>query len=267
MPKVERPDGTQVHFETSGEGPPLLLLAGFMSDGASWGPILPLLQDKFTLVRPDNRSCGQTTPWNAPCSPRLWAEDALAVLDVLGLERSHVVGHSLGGIIGWQFAHMASERTQSLLIAGTALRVFPRNTSLWRSFVDVRRSDADPATWLRLLFPWLFHADFFENPDLVEKTIAASLAYRHGQSCDAMEHQLSSLQGENDPTPFAAPPDVPLRALLAEEDLLIPAGPARETLSGVDTRIFPNAAHSMHWDRPHAFAEEILSFIEEVTDA
>ena len=267
MPKLERPGGVSLHYEVSGEGPPLLLIAGFMSDSASWAPLLPLLEPHFTLIRPDNRSCGQTTPWDAPCSPALWADDALAVMDHEGQQAFQCLGHSLGGFIACQLAQQAPDRVQSLMIAGTARFVLARNTALWRALVDLRMSDAPDDAWLRLLFPWLFHTSFFDDPARVNATVEAALAYPHAQSAQAMQHQLDSLSVPIDPAPFATPPPVPMRALLADADVLIPYEPAKATLAGIDTRLFPAAGHSMHWDRPEAFAAEIRAFIDEATHA
>ena len=232
MPKLDRPDGVSLHYEVSGSGPPLLLIAGFMSDNASWGPVLQPLAPHFTLIRPDNRSCGQTTPWDAPCAPRIWAEDALALMDALGHETFHCVGHSLGGFIAWQLAYMAPERIRSLLVAGMGNFVLSRNTSLWNALIALRQSKAPPDAWLRLLFPWLFHTRFFDDPEHVQATLHAALAYPHAQSVEAMKHQMTSLNSV-DPAPFAAPPPVPMRALLADEDLLIPPALAQR-LAGRD---------------------------------
>lgn len=263
MPHLERPDGTRLHYEVDGQGPPLLLIAGFMSDGASWGPIVPLLSPHYTLVRPDNRSTGQTIPWNAPCGPAIWAEDALALMSHLGHARYGVFGHSLGGLIGWIMAYMAPERVASLLMAGSAVRHFERNTALFRSLIDVRRAPMPPETWLRLLYPWLFHMRLFDDPSRVTAMISLALTYPHGQSVDAMEHQLNALYDNVDPTPFMTAPGVPTRALLGDADLLVPYTEAKASLEGLDTVLIPECGHSLHWDQPARIAEEALRFAKE----
>lgn len=264
MPDLMR-DGVSVHYEVSGQGPPLLMIAGFMSDSASWAPLLPLLEPHFTLIRPDNRSTGRTTPWDAPCSPKLWAEDAAAVLDALGHKQALVLGHSLGGLIAWQLAATMPERVRGLMIMGSARRQFERNTALFRALIAVRRSDAPEGTWLRLLFPWLFSPSLYDTPEAVEAAVAASLAYPYGQSADAMEHQLNSFYDDVDPTPFQTVPSVPLLALLGEHDLLVPLDLARPTLTGVAVEVIPNAGHSIHWDAPMTVAERMRSFARELT--
>lgn len=264
MPELALPDAT-LHYVISGDGPPLLMLAGFMSDSASWAPLLALLEPHFTLIRPDNRSTGQTTPWNAPCGPAIWAADAMALLDHLGQDQALVLGHSLGGLIGWQLAAMAPDRVRGLVMAGSAPLRFERNTALFRALIAVRQSDAPPDTWLRLLFPWLFSPALYDTPAAIDAAVSQSLAYPHAQSGDAMEHQLNSLYGDVDPTPFAAPPPVPMLALLAENDLLVPIELARAALQNVPTQTIPNAGHSIHWDAPAHVADALLTFAKGLT--
>ena len=109
MPELARPDVT-LHYEVEGEGPPLLLLAGMLSDSASWAALAPLLTPHFTVVRPDNRSTGRTRPWDASAEMTLVAKDALALMDHLGFERFFCAGHSMGGIVTLELAHSAPER-------------------------------------------------------------------------------------------------------------------------------------------------------------
>lgn len=263
MPELARSEVT-VHYEVSGNGPPLLMFAGFMSDSASWGPLVPLLEPHFTLIRPDNRSTGRTRPWNAPCSPRLWAEDAVAVLEALGHEKALVLGHSLGGMIGWQMAATMPERASGLIIAASAPRQIERNMAFFRTLIDVRRSDAPKETWLRLLFPWLFAPHLYDIPEAVDAAIAQSLAYPFAQSADAMEHQLNSFYSDLDPAPFLAPPPVPTLAVLAENDLLVPLDLARPSLTGVQIEIVPNAGHSVHWDAPEIVVGTLRRFASQL---
>jgi pimeloyl-ACP methyl ester carboxylesterase len=257
MPELERPD-LSLHYEVTGSGPPLLLLAGFMSDHASWTPVVPLLTDHFTCIAPDNRTTGQTTPWDAPVSIDLMAEDAGALMEHLGHTRYHVVGHSLGGIIALSMARDAPKRIASASVAASAPVRLARNTALFASLVAIRRSTAPPDTWLRVLFPWLFNPDMYEDPKAVEAAIADSLAYPHGQSADAMAHQLAALSGFDGGA--LAQPDCPAQALIGGVDLIIPPRHIQSVLSHLPHHIIKGAGHSIHWDAPDTVADHIIAF-------
>lgn len=261
MPDLQRPD-VSLHYEVSGEGPPVVLLAGFMSDSASWQPLLPLLEPHLTLIRPDNRTTGRTLPWDAPVSMAHWVGDLVALLDHLGLPRAHVVGHSLGGNIGWALAATAPERVSTLLTLGSAPLAMRRNTDLFRALIAIRRSDVPPDTWLRTLFPWLFSEQVYRTRGAVDAAIAAALDYPHAQSADAMELQLDTLR-DVEPEPFLRPPPVPLHAVLSRDDLLVPLAPARDTLTDVRTTVLDGPGHSIHWDAPDVVAGLIRDMIAE----
>lgn len=261
MPKLDRP-GLSLHYERDGKGTPLLMIAGFMSDSASWAPLLPLLEPDFDLIRPDNRTCGQTTPWDAPVSVSIWVDDLIALIDALDLGPIHIVGHSLGGMIGWALAHRSPDHVASLLMIGSSPEIKPRNTHLFKLLLDLRRSGAGDDLWLRTLFPWLFRAEAFSDPDAIAAAVAQSLAYPHMQSADAMELQLNCLAG-TDPTPFLAPPPVPSRAILSRNDLMVQFDSAARTLTGIELIEINDAGHSIHWDAPNAVAAEIRRLIGE----
>lgn len=260
MPKLTLPD-VSLHYEISGEGPPLLMIAGMMSDSASWAPLLPLLEPHFTLIRPDMRTTGQTTPWDAPASVDIFASDCAALLDHLGHDNAHVLGHSLGGIIGTRLAINAPARVKTLTLLASAPIRLERNSAIFKTLLAIRDSNAPEETWLNALFPWLFAPPFFEMLGAVDQAIAASLAYPHSQSAKAMAHQLGALTSyePDDPNNLLCP----AQAVLGEVDLLMPLPQTQAALGPIPHHIVMNAGHSIHWDAPEAVARHLISFVED----
>ena len=256
MPDLTLPE-IRLHYEIEGAGPPLLLIAGMASDGASWAPLMPLLSEHFTLIRPDNRTTGRTTPWNAPASVPQMAMDCAALLDHLNLARVHVMGHSLGGMIALHLAQSGPQRIASLTLAASAPIRLARNIALFETLVRIRQSDAEPDTWLRALFPWLFAPTLYDTPEAIDAAAAASLAYPHAQSTDAMAHQLEALRNY---IPNCSVPEVAAQALLGETDLMLPTALAQTALDGTPTHIVQAAGHSIHWDAPQAVADHLRRF-------
>lgn len=258
MPKLTRND-LDLHYEVGGDGPPLLLIAGMMSDGASWTPLLPLLEPDFTVIRPDNRTTGQTMPMDASVSLQHWIDDLLALIDALGTARVHVVGHSLGGMIAWALARQAPEKVGSLTLLASAPTRSARNIALFRALIAIRQSNAPEDTWLRALFPWLFGEAVFRAPGAVDLAVQQSLAYPHAQSPEAMARQLDALEAM--PTdPFTHAPHVPTKAVLAGSDLLLPLAETRAALGDVAMSEIAAAGHSIHWDAPEDVARQIRAF-------
>lgn len=258
MPVFDQSDIAQ-HYEISGNGPPLLMIAGMMSDSASWAPLVPLLEPDFTVISPDNRTTGRTVPHDAPASVDIFAADCAALLTHLDLGPAHVIGHSLGGMIGMRLACAHASAVKTLTLAASAPLRLARNVALFKNLLAIRQSGAAPDVWLHTLFPWLFAPSFFEMDGAVAQAASLSLAYPYAQTADAMAHQIAALDGY-------IPEDItnlpcPGQALLAADDLLLPAHLARPSLGDVPVHMIAGAGHSIHWDAPDAVATHLRHFI------
>ncbi|MDZ7728140.1 MAG: alpha/beta hydrolase [Dehalococcoidia bacterium] len=118
MPQVERPDGTRIHYEVSGEGPALLLLAPdyVNSEIASWErtPLNPRTAFRgFRTITMDQRYAGQSTGTDAPFSYEQMLGDQIAVLDDAGIEQVAVLGWGIGAAYALGLARAAPGRVSA----------------------------------------------------------------------------------------------------------------------------------------------------------
>src|ERR671914_57410 len=127
-------DGTRIYYETfspqgdsgrrgqaqSNRVTPALLVQGLGANGRLWAPaVRRLLAAGYEAIVIDNRGCGRSsTPWQ-PWTTRTMASDAVAVLDELGVERAHVGGASLGGMVAQELALEFPERVRTLVLGST----------------------------------------------------------------------------------------------------------------------------------------------------
>ena len=263
MPLLRCPD-IELHYEIDGSGPPVFLIAGMLSDSASWGSLVDVLAEHFTVIRADNRTTGRTTPALAETSPQQNAKDLLALMDHLELPTAHIVGHSMGGYIAAELAALVPTRAASLTLLCSAPMNLPRSWHLFQTFCDIRRTGPE-GLWLRSLFPWLFHHSFFENPLQIDGAIAASLAYPHAQSLEAMQHQLDALKCY-DPGDLIHRIEAKTLALLAQDDLIVPHREALDLLGKIpqaNIQTIANSGHSIHWDAPAQVLSHLLPFLKE----
>ena len=263
MPVLQLSD-VALHYEIAGAGPPVILIAGMASDSASWGPLVAPLAARFTVIRPDNRAAGRTLPLDAPVSVALWAADCAALIDHLGLGPAHVMGHSLGGMIGMQLAQDAPGQVATLTLLAAAPLWLARNDLLFEVLLRLRAEGMPPDLWLRAFYPWLFRSAFFDDPGAVDGAVAMALAYPHAQTAGAMAHQAAALR-LHDPAAVRVPAELPVLALLAGDDLLIPQAVAREALAqvpGAHVAVIEGAGHSLHWDAPEAVLHAWCGFVE-----
>lgn len=116
---VELGDG-RLFYRREGRGEPLLLVHGFGLDHRVWAPQWPALAANFDVIGVDLRGFGRSSlPGAAPYAHH---EDLRALLDALGVERTHLIGHSLGGGIAASFAVAYPRRAGRLVLAAPLLR-------------------------------------------------------------------------------------------------------------------------------------------------
>ena len=256
-------DDVSLHFEVDGSGPPILLLAGMLSDSASWTPLVEPLSRDFTVIRPDNRTTGRTTPWDAPASVQIMARDAQALMAHLGFPKYHVAGHSMGGRMAIELFGLDRDKIASLSILASGPHKLPRSLAVFDALKAIRATPDGETLWLKALYPWVFAPAFFENPENAEMALEAALAYPHAQSGAAMAHQIEILRDFELRTDLAEI-TCPTQILYAEEDALIPPGPAQAAFSPIANaqhHVIPDAGHSVVWDAPDAVYDRLKAFL------
>jgi len=114
--------GCRLAYNVHGDGPPVLFIQGVGVHGDGWLPQVDELTSRYRCLTFDNRGMGHSQPIGAPLSIEQMAEDALVLMDAQGWESTHVVGHSMGGLIAQHLALSARRRVRSLSLLGTFAR-------------------------------------------------------------------------------------------------------------------------------------------------
>ena len=109
----------EIHYDEAGQGPPLLLVPGLSGVGAFWGSQVAAFSRDFRVITHDHRGAGQSTHSRIKYSVEQMAADVVRLMDALGIERAHLVGHSTGGAIGQVLAQDHEDRLASLVLSAT----------------------------------------------------------------------------------------------------------------------------------------------------
>src|SRR6201995_4830202 len=135
---VARNGTVKLHWESFGEGPAVLLIAGQGMTVDGWWATIPVLARSFRVIAFDNRDTGRSgrVPWTYSV-PQM-AEDAMAVLDAAGEQRAHVYGISLGGLVAQEVALRHPDRVDALVLGASSAGGFaafkPSATSFAQTF-------------------------------------------------------------------------------------------------------------------------------------
>lgn len=124
MPKIEV-RGIQVYYEITGEGTPILLIHGLGSSARDWELQIPAFAQHYQVVTYDVRGHGRSDKPRGPYSIPLFADDAAALIEALGIAPTHVVGISMGGMIALQLGASAPHLVRSLVVVNTGPELVP----------------------------------------------------------------------------------------------------------------------------------------------
>lgn len=121
MPFISQ-GGIRIHYETEGKGPPLLLHHSLTRSLEAWRDFgyWDELKKEYRIIAIDARGHGMSDKPHRPEDYRadLMVEDVVAVLDALGISKTHFYGYSMGAILGFRLAKCAPNRLLSLILGG-----------------------------------------------------------------------------------------------------------------------------------------------------
>ncbi|PYN19553.1 MAG: hypothetical protein DMD99_25280 [Candidatus Rokuibacteriota bacterium] len=155
---------------------------GVWGDHTAWAFQIGALSARYRVIAFDNRGVGRTDVPDHPYTTRMMARDSLGLMDALGIDRVHVIGVSMGGMIPQERALAHPERVRSPHLGCTLARPDAYMLALNAAGRDMRDGLGREAT-LRTLALWLFApATYTERPDLLETLLQNSLANPYPQS-------------------------------------------------------------------------------------
>ncbi|MBA2463159.1 MAG: alpha/beta fold hydrolase [Actinobacteria bacterium] len=244
----------KIAWERQGKGPALLLIQGLGYARWGWEPVVPLLARSFDVILFDNRGIGGSDAPPGPYSAAAMARDALHVLDEAGVERAHVLGTSLGGMIAQELALAEPERVDRLVLVCTTpggLRAYPM-----------------PAKTVDLMLRRATLREYVENalepdprPELVERILGHRLA--ESQSYEAWAAQAAAGVGF-DAYDRARSIEAPTLVLHGDGDVVVDPRNATllaELLPDARLSIFPGGGHIFFWNEPERFTREVAEFL------
>ena len=120
MPKAYV-NGINVNYKVHGEGEPLVLIMGFAGPGQAWFFQTRAFKKYYKVVTFDNRGAafGKTDKPSEPYTAKTMVDDTLALMDHLGIDKAHILGYSMGGIIAQELVINYPERVNKLILAST----------------------------------------------------------------------------------------------------------------------------------------------------
>ncbi|MGR4865280.1 pyrimidine utilization protein D [Caulobacter sp. LARHSG274] len=256
-----------LHYELHG-GPiagreVVLMSSGLGGSGAFWGPQMQALTDRWPVVLYDHRGTGRSVRElpAGPYSVAAMAEDMVKVMDALGLERAHVVGHAAGGNAGLALALAHPDRIGKLVVVNGWSRPDPHirrcfdtrlallNDSGVAAYVHAQPLFLYPADWLsahhaRLEAEEPHHVAGFPPPDVMRARIRALLDFD-------IDADLESIR-------------CPVLVSASADDMLVPLSCSRRLAARLPNAVLdiaPWGGHGFTVTAPEAFNAMVVDFL------
>jgi 3-oxoadipate enol-lactonase len=260
-------NGIEINYRDQGDGPKTILFVNGLGDDLdTWSNQVPAFLDAgYRVVTFDNRGVGATSMPPGPYTTEMFANDAKALVDHLGLSHFHLLGISMGGMIAQEYALRYPEDIASVTLACTYAAPGPfcsRMYALWAELAPV----VGVATIMRDVVLWGFTVDFFTfQPELLAEVETAMKFVN--QPVAAYLAQLSSIQ-THDTTSRLSELKVPTLVLAGEEDILIPVALSHRLhdLIPGSTWMTTPGGHCCIWEYADRFNKTVLDWLETVGD-
>jgi len=257
--------GLTFWYTETGSGEPLVLIPGVTGDERLWRRVLPKLSARRRVISFDNRDAGKSGVSTAPgYGPAEMAGDVLALFDHLGLEKAHVMGHSLGGQIAQEFALSAPDRVSGLLLTNSWSKGDGELDALLTVREAVTRELSDEAFATQSIY-FNFGPSFFRKTP-IDKVVEAFLASGSLPPRDAIRRQIAAARKGDTLSRLSAILS-PTLVIWGDEDRDFPKLHAEQLSAGIpraEQRCICGSGHCPMIDRPDDFAEAVLSFLDDV---
>jgi non-heme chloroperoxidase len=262
--RIALPTGVALDYVEQGdpEGDVLIFLHGFTDSWRTWGHVLPRLAPAYHVYAVTQRGHGESDKPACCYGVADYVQDVIAFMDLQGIRRATLIGHSMGSYIAAQVASQYPERIARLVLIGwgparPASQAARERVSRLNTYVQALADRIDPA----------FVRDF------VTSSVVSALpeAYVERQVAESLKVPLfvwqqmlaSRLSSESEPA--LRPVTAKTLVLYGDRDVYVSEGQhiLRSIVPQATCVVYPATGHALHWDQPQRFVADLHAFLAE----
>lgn len=255
-----------LYYETHGpaDGTPLILSSGLGGSAAYWTPNIAALAERYRVIAYDHRGTGRSDR----ALPDVvtvddLADDILALMDGLGIERASIIGHAAGGVAGLALTRKADHRLGKLIVVNGWMKVDPHFLRCFEVRLNLLRHVGVEA-FLRAQPIFLYPAEWIsEHSADLDAELPHQIADFPGTA--TMEKRIAALAAF-DATRWIATLTAPTLAIMSADDMLVP-WTCSEALAAANRHIRPSRSswggHACNVTDPDSFNRVVTEFLGE----
>jgi 3-oxoadipate enol-lactonase len=264
--------GAKLWYRVTGEGEPVVQIHGAGFGHYNLDPVTPLIAEAgFRVVDYDMRGYGASDRPLQHYDMEVWADDLAGLMAALGIDRAHVHGTSMGGMIALVFAGKYPERTTSVVINCAAAKLGAAGRLIFKNWIDIARLDPQGpgSKTLAELIAWQALSKRFLESDCDGLVDTIQTILRDSNRVDVFTAACQAM-GDMDLTPWLARITAPALVLGGDNDIMTPwdqgpAGVGQEGIfrgiAGAEKHVVRGGGHSTIFDSTEEHARVVIDFL------
>jgi pimeloyl-ACP methyl ester carboxylesterase len=266
-----RVNGVELWYRISGDGEAVAQIHGAGFGHFNFDLATPALSQHFRVVDYDMRGYGQSDRPHQEYDMEVWADDLAGLLDALGIERAHVHGTSMGGMIAIVFAGKYPERTASVVVNCAAAKLGHAGRLVFQNWIDLARMDPEGpgSRTLAELIAWeAFSKAFLEHPDAQAAIDNTQRILRESNDVEVFTAACQAMC-DMDITGWLSRVTAPTLVLGGDEDVMTPwdQGPngagqeaIYEGIAAAEKHVIAGSGHSTIFDNSAEHNRVVIDF-------
>lgn len=262
MPKAHA-NNLHIYYETHGSGlaPYLTILGGLGDSTRNWGLIARELSKNFTVIVPDTRGAGKTEKTDPLYSVELFAHDTTGFLDAVGIDKTHILGFSMGGMTAQAIAAHHPEYVDKLILVSSTAgkkRFAPQNPDVPHLMYGYEFSESHFSKTYGILFSKKFRESFDKNMFVKFKL---SDPNPQSQACFLAQYEaVKNFDGAG----LLDKIKCPTLILAGTDDGMIATDASQflhEHIAGSKLLLYPECGHIPQMEQPQKFYTDVTDFL------
>ncbi|HSE83751.1 MAG TPA: alpha/beta fold hydrolase [Thermodesulfobacteriota bacterium] len=260
MPRIKI-NGINLNYELDGEGPTVVFIIGLTMDVNGWFLQVQPFSEKYRVLRYDCRGQGQSDKPDMDYSQEMHADDLKSLMDKLGIQKTHVIGISNGGMIAQHFTLRYPEKVGALVLADTCSYIDVLLNLIVQSWIKAAETGGSELRY-DVSLPVIFSEDFLrQNLSNIQLMKEFSINNNPPRAVINLANACLKHNVNDRISDIKAPTLI----LYGEEDILIPLKYSKllhEKIKGSRLVILKNCGHVPPIEKPEEFNSTVINFLK-----
>ncbi len=260
MPFVQRAHH-KLYYHEEGQGQPVIIINDLIEDHLFWSAIVKNLVEHFRVITFDQRGAGQSSIPKEPFVIEDFAEDVIAIADELGLEKFHLVGDSMGGIVAQIVSRKFADRVDRLVLSNSMAHLSQVNRWSLEIACDLYKEHPYYDEFYKLFMPWYFSSRFLEREEEPKELLKELKKRKHPLTHKGLQRVVEPFINY-DSTKNLKYIQAPTLVIIAEEDIFCLFRDSRAMIKAIPTHQVElmSGGHNSKIEHPNRWSEVVLNF-------